>query len=101
MRWKIDCIEGKHNFQFKKQYINQIKVCSELGKVTLQVENLKNQIVYGEVIKSEFKLQNTSNVNIDKIYIINSFPEMTGFENKELGLVEAGATATVKKFSRE
>ena len=96
IKWKIDCIEGKHDFQFKRKYINQIKVCPALGKLTLQLNNIKNQICYGEVLKYDLNLHNTSNVNIDKVYIINSFPEMTGFENKELSTIEAGSTFTVE-----
>lgn len=95
VKWSIDCIEGKHYFQFKKPYMNTARIAPTLGKVEATVQGLKNQLCYGEICKWHLKLTNTSDVNIDKIYITNSYPEMLGFENRELGSIEAGSAVEV------
>lgn len=95
VKWRIDCIEGKHYFQFKKPYMNTARIAVSLGKVEATVEGLKNQLCYGEVCNWQLKLTNTSDVKVEKIYITNSYPEMLGFENRELRAIEAGAMAEV------
>jgi len=100
LRWKIDCIDGKHNFHFKKQYINQIRVSGALGQVTAKLNNLKNQICYGETSSFELSLHNNSSVGVEKVYITNSYPEIVGFEHKELGAIEANQTLNVPFIAR-
>ena len=95
VRWKIDCIEGKHDFKFKKPYTSQIRVLPSLGKVIFAIDGLKNQLCYGEINKCRLNIANTSRVAIDKVFLINSYPEMFGFESKELGSLQAGSTIEV------
>jgi len=78
--------------------MNTARIGTALGKVEATVQGLKNQLCYGEVCNWQLKLTNTSDVKIDKIYITNSYPEMLGFENRELGSIEAGSVAEVSYY---
>jgi len=100
LRWKIDCIEGKHTFLFKKQKMGEIRVSGALGRVTPTLKNLKNQICYGETCNFEIELHNSSNVGVEKVYITNSYPEIVGFENREVGTIEAGQTLSASFIAR-
>lgn len=91
----MDCIEGKHFFFFRRQFINQARVCKSLGKVVLTLNGLKAQLCDGEVCKFQLNISNSGNVAIQKIYLINSYPEMIGFESTEFGYVEAGTASQV------
>jgi hypothetical protein len=105
VRWTLDCIEGKHFFNLKppainnqkrrKHHINEIKIVKKQPKPILTLKGLKTQLFFGEVNNLILNIENKAEVDIEKIFIISSYPEMMGSEATSLGLVQAGSAVDV------